>query len=147
MKRVLFICTGNRARSQIAEGLLRHLAGDRFEVHSAGTKPKGLAEQTIEVMREIGVDISGQRSKHVEEYAGQPFDYVITVCDSARQSCPVFPGGGERIHWDVEDPLYAELRGESTVQALRYARDELRSRIEGFLRTVSGGDSPGREPV
>lgn len=146
MKRVLFVCTGNRARSQMAEGLLRHLAGDRFEVHSAGTKPKGLAEQTVEVMREIGVDISGQRSKHVEEYAGQPFDYVITVCDSARQSCPVFPGGGERIHWDVEDPLYAELRGESTVQALREARDELRSRIEGFLRTVSGGDSPGREP-
>ena len=146
MKRVLFVCTGNRARSQMAEGLLRHLAGDRFEVHSAGTKPKGLAEQTVEVMREIGVDISGQRSKHVEEYAGQPFDYVITVCDSARQSCPVFPGGGERIHWDVEDPLYAELRGESTVQALRDARDELRRRIEGFLRTVSGGDSPGREP-
>ena len=138
MKRVLFVCTGNRARSQIAEGLLRHLAGDRFEVSSAGTKPKGLAEQTIEVMREIGVDISGQRSKHVEEYAGQPFDYVITVCDSARQSCPVFPGGGERIHWDVEDPLYAELRGESTVQALRYARDELRSRIEAFLRTEPG---------
>ena len=135
MKRVLFVCTGNRARSQIAEGLLRHLAGDRFEVSSAGTKPKGLAEQAVEVMREIGVDISGQRSKHVEEYAGQPFDYVITVCDSARQSCPVFPGGGERIHWDVEDPLYAELRGESTVQALRDARDELRSRIEGFLRT------------
>jgi arsenate reductase len=138
MRRVLFVCTGNRARSQIAEGLLRHLAGDRFEVHSAGTKPKGLAEQTVEVMREIGVDISGQRSKHVEEYAGQPFGYVITVCDSARQSCPVFPGGGERIHWDVEDPLYAELRGESTVQALRYARDELRSRIEAFLRTEPG---------
>ena len=138
MKRVLFVCTGNRARSQMAEGLLRHLAGDRCEVHSAGTKPKGLAEQTVEVMREIGVDISGQRSKHVEEYAGQPFDYVITVCDSARQSCPVFPGGGERIHWDVEDPLYAKLRGESTVQALRDARDELRSRIEAFLRTEPG---------
>ena len=135
MKRVLFVCTGNRARSQMAEGLLRHLAGDRFEVHSAGTEPKGLARHTVEVMLEIGVDISGQRSKHVEEYAGQSFDYVITVCDSARQSCPVFPGSGERIHWDVEDPLYAELRGESTVQSLRYARDELRSRIEGFLRT------------
>ena len=146
MKRVLFVCTGNRARSQMAEGLLRHLAGDRFEVHSAGTKPKGLAEQTVEVMREIGVDISGQRSKHVEEYAGQPFDYVITVCDSARQSCPVFPGSGERIHWDVEDPADAEARGESTAQAFRDARDELKSRIEGFLRTVSGGDSPGREP-
>ena len=146
MKRVLFVCTGNRARSQMAEGLLRHLAGDRFEVHSAGTQPSELAEETVAVMREIGIDVSGQRSKHVDEYAGRPFDYVITVCDSARQSCPVFPGGGERIHWDVEDPLYAELRGESTDQALRDARDELRSRIEGFLRTVSGGDSPGREP-
>jgi arsenate reductase len=122
----------------MAEGLLRHLAGDRFEVHSAGTQPKGLAERTVEVMREIGIDVSGQRSKHVDVYAGQRFAYVITVCDSARQSCPVFPGGGERIHWDVEDPLYAELRGESTVQALRYARDELRSRIEGFLRTEPG---------
>src|SRR3989304_226979 len=135
MKRVLFVCTGNRARSQMAEGVLRYLAGDRFEVHSAGTKPKGPGGEAVEGVREIGVDIRGQRSKHVEEYAGRPFDYVITVCDSARQSCPVFPGGGERIHWDVEDPLYAELRGESTVQALRDARDELRTPIEGFLRT------------
>src|SRR3989337_4436307 len=134
MKRVLFVCTGNRARSQMAEGLLRYLAGDRFEVHSAGTKPRGLAEQTVEVMREIGVDISGQRSKHVEEYAGQPFDHVITVCDSARQSCPGFPGGGERIHWDVEDPADTIARGESSLGAFRAPRDELRSRIEGVLR-------------
>ena len=138
MKRVLFVCTGNRARSQMAEGLLRHLAGDRYEVYSAGTKPKGLAEQTVEVMREIGIDVSGQRSKHVDVYAGQAFDYVITVCDSARQTCPVFPGDGQRLHWDVADPLYAELRGASTVQALRDARDDLRSRIEGFLRTEPG---------
>ena len=139
MKRVLFICTGNRARSQIAEGLLRHLAGDRFEVHSAGTQPKGLAKHTVEVMREIGIDVSGQRSKHVDEFAGQPFDYVITVCDSARQSCPVFPGGGQRIHWDVEDPADAELRGEPTAQAFRDARDELRRRIQEFLRTEPSG--------
>ena len=138
MKRVLFICTGNRARSQMAEGLLRHLAGDRFEVHSAGTQPKALAEETVEVMREIGIDISGQRSKHVDEYAGEPFDCVITVCDSARQSCPVFPGGGERIHWDVEDPADAEARGETSLDAFRDARDELRSRVEGFLRTEGG---------
>ena len=138
MKRVLFVCTGNRARSQMAEGLLRHLAGDRFDVHSAGTQPKGLAEQTIGVMREIGIDVSGQRSKHVDEYASQPFDYVITVCDSARQACPVFPGGGKRIHWDVEDPADAEARGESTVQAFRDARDKLRGRIEGFLGTEPG---------
>jgi len=122
----------------MAEGLLRHLAGDRYEVHSAGTKPKGLAEQTVEVMREIGIDVSGQRSKHVDVYAGQAFDYVITVCDSARQTCPVFPRDGQRLHWDVADPLYAELRGASTVQALRDARDDLRSRIEGFLRTEPG---------
>jgi len=138
MKRVLFVCTGNRARSQMAEGLLRHLAGDRFEVHSAGTQPKGLAEQTVEVMREIGVDVSGQRSKLVDEYAGQTFDYVITVCESARQVCPVFPGGGQRIHWDVEDPLHAELRGESSLDAFRAGRDELRRRIQEFLRTEPG---------
>src|SRR3970282_3011946 len=137
MKRVLCVCTGNRARSQIAEGLLRPLAGDRLEVHSAGTQPKGLAGQTVEAMREIAIDISGQRSKHVDEYAGQAFDYVITVCDSARQSCPVFPGGGRRIHWDVEDPLHAALRGASLEDALRDARDELRGRIEAFLGTVS----------
>jgi arsenate reductase len=138
MKRVLFVCTGNRARSQMAEGLLRHLAGDRFEAHSAGTQPKGLAHHTVAVMREIGIDVSGQRSKHVDEYAGQPFDYVITVCDSARQSCPAFPGGGQRIHWDVEDPADAEARGETPLAAFHAARDELRSRIEGFLGTGAG---------
>src|SRR3970040_2194136 len=105
MERVLFVCTGNKARSQMAEGLLRHLAGERLEAHCAGTRPSGLAEETVAVMREIGIDVSGQRSKHVDEYAGQAFDYVITVCDSARQSCPVVPGGGQRIHSDVEDPL------------------------------------------
>ena len=133
MKRVLFVCTGNRARSQMAEGLLRHLAGDRFEVHSAGTEPKGLARHTVEVMREIGADVSGQRSKHVDVYAGRPFDYVITVCDSARQACPVFPGGGERIHWDVEDPADTIARGDSPLDAFRAARDELRRRIEQFV--------------
>jgi len=133
MKRVLFVCTGNRARSQMAEGLLRHLAGNRFEAHSAGTQPKGLAERTVEVMREIGIDVSGQRSKHVDVYAGQPFDYVITVCDSARQNCPVFPGGGERIHWDVEDPADTIARGDGPLDAFRAARDELRRRIEEFL--------------
>src|SRR3990172_9765195 len=111
MKRVLFVCTGNRARSQIAEGLLRHLAGDRFDVFSAGTEPKGLIPLTIEVMRESGIDISGQRSKGVEEFEGQEFDYVITVCDTARQACPAFPDGGKRLHWSVEDPAGAGGRG------------------------------------
>ncbi len=134
MKRVLFVCTGNRARSQMAEGLLRHLASDRFQACSAGTEPKGIARLTVEVMREIGVDVSGQRSKSVAEFAGERFDYVITVCDSARERCPAFPGGGERIHWSVEDPAAAEAGGEPSRQAFRAARDELRARIEGFLQ-------------
>ncbi|MEX0801698.1 MAG: arsenate reductase ArsC [Dehalococcoidia bacterium] len=133
MKRALFVCTGNRARSQMAEGLLRHLAGDRFEVHSAGTVPKGLATETVSVMGEIGIDISGQWSKHVDEFAGQEFDYVITVCNSARESCPVFPGEGKRIHWDVANPIEAQVRGDSLESALRIARDDLKGRIEEFL--------------
>jgi len=133
-KRVLFVCTGNRARSQMAEGLLRHLAGERFEVRSAGTEPKSLIPLTIAVMREIGIDISGQRSKGVEEFEGQEFDYVITVCDTARQACPAFPDGGKRLHWSVEDPADAEARGESPEAAFRAARDELQRRIEAFVR-------------
>ena len=131
-RRVLFVCTGNRARSQMAEGLLRDLAGDRFEVYSAGTIPSGISEYTIEAMREIGIDVSGQRSKSVEEFNGQSFDYVITVCDSARQVCPVFPGEGERLHWDIEDPSDIEARGVSLPRAFRIAREELRKRIEPF---------------
>ncbi len=118
----------------MAEGLLRHLAGDRFQACSAGTEPKGIARLTVEVMREFGVDVSGQRSKSVAEFAGERFDYVITVCDSARERYPAFPGGGERIHWSVEDPAEAEAREEPSRQAFRAARDELRARIEGFLQ-------------
>jgi arsenate reductase len=134
MNRVLFVCTGNRARSQMAEGLLRHLAGDRFRVDSAGIEPKGVARSAVEVMREIGIDITGQRSKPVEEFADQRFDFVITVCDSARERCPVFAGEGTRLHWSVADPADAEARGESPLAAFRAARDDLRTRIEGFLR-------------
>ncbi len=133
MKRVLFVCTGNRARSQMAEALLRHLAGDRFEAHSAGTRPSGLAEETVAVMREIGIDVSGQRSKHVDAFARQRFNYVITVCNSARRECPVFLGGGERLHWDVEDPADSEGAGASRMDAFRKARETLRSYVEGFL--------------
>jgi arsenate reductase len=132
VKRVLFVCTGNRARSQMAEGLLRYLAGGRFEVFSAGTEPKGLADETVQVMREIGIDVSGQRSQHVDEFAGQEFDCVVTVCDSARQACPAFPGAGPRLHWDVEDPADAEARGLSLIDSFRAARDELRRRVEEF---------------
>jgi len=139
VKRVLFVCTGNSARSQMAEGLLRHLAGDRFQVASAGSEPKGLSPLAVEVMREIGIDISGQRSKPVREFAGQRFDYVITVCHRARQTCPAFPGGGRRIHWDVEDPAGAQERGQAPLDAFRAARDDLRKRIEGFLARDSRG--------
>ena len=141
-RRVLFVCTGNRARSQMAEGLLRHLAGDGFKAYSAGTDPKGLSPLAVTVMREIGIDISLQRSKSVEEFAGQRFDYAITVCDNARESCPVFPGG-TRIHWSVQDPAAAEARGEAALDAFRAARDELRTRIRDFLRREAA-DSPAR---
>jgi arsenate reductase len=137
VKRVLFICTGNRARSQMGEGLLRYFAGDRFDVHSAGTLPSGLADETILVMKEIGIDVAGQWSKHVDEFAGQTFDHVITVCDSARQECPVFPGAVEMLHWDVEDPSDTFARGGTLIDAFRVARDELRRRIKEFVRETA----------
>jgi arsenate reductase (thioredoxin) len=132
-ERVLFICTGNRARSQMAEGLLRHAAGDRFDVYSAGTTPSGISDLTIEVMREVGVDVSGQRSKSVDEYAGESFHQIITVCDSARQVCPIFPGDGERLHWDIEDPSDTEARGVPLTAAFRLAREDIRKRVEEFV--------------
>jgi arsenate reductase len=124
-ERVLFVCTGNRARSQMAEGLLRHLAGDRFEAHSAGTQPSGLAAATVETMREIGIDVSGHRSKHVDEFLDEDFDCVITVCDQAAEVCPTFPGARRRIHWSVRDPFDR--------QSFRDARDDLRARIDKFV--------------
>ena len=134
MKRVLFVCTGNKARSQMAEGLLRAVAGNRFEAHSAGTRPSGLAAETVAVMGEVGIDVSSQRSKHVDEYADETFDYVITVCDSARQTCPAFPGTGQSLHWDVEDPADTEGAGSSRIEAFRKARDTLQGYVEEFVR-------------
>ncbi len=131
-KRVLFVCTGNRARSQMAEGLLRALAGDRYQVHSAGTLPSGLAPLAMEVMAEIGIDVSGQRSKSVDGFAGQEFDYVITVCNTARQVCPTFPGAGQSFHWNIEDPSDIEARGVLLIDAFRMVREDLRARIEDF---------------
>ncbi|MGC8793838.1 MAG: arsenate reductase ArsC [Bryobacteraceae bacterium] len=135
--RVLFLCTGNSARSQMAEGLLRHLGGDRFEVASAGTHPGSVRPEAIAVMRELGVDISHHRSKSLDEFLGQPFDYVITVCDQARQSCPVFPGLAERIHWSIEDPAAAQGSEAERLEVFRRAREELRRRIEEFLAAQS----------
>jgi arsenate reductase len=129
-KRVLFLCTGNSARSQMAEGLLRHNAGDRFEVFSAGTHPKGMHPRSIEVMREVGIDISAQRSKDVTSYANEKFDYVITVCDRAKQECPVFPGA-EPVHWGFDDP--ADAREDKQLAIFRRVRDEIQQRLNLFL--------------
>ena len=131
-KRVLFLCTGNSARSQMAEGLLRHLAGDRFEVFSAGIAPSFVRPQAIAVMNEIGVDISGHRSKSLDEFLDRPLDYVITVCDHASRRCPVFPGSVRRIHWSIDDPVISGSE-ETQLEAFRRARDELQKRIRRFI--------------
>jgi arsenate reductase len=133
-KRVLILCTGNSARSQMAEGLLRHEAGDRFQVHSAGVAPSRVRPEAIEVMREIGIDISNQRSKSTEEFAGQAFDFVITVCDNARQSCPVFPAGARYLHWSIDDPATAQGSGEERKAVFRRVRDTLAGRIHSFAK-------------
>jgi arsenate reductase len=130
-KRVLFLCTGNSARSQMAEALLRHLAGDRYDVFSAVSAPNGLHPRTIDAMKEIGVDVSGQHSKHVSEFEGQQFDYVITVCDRARQTCPVFPGS-KNIHWGFDDPV--EAPEEDQPSTFARVRDEILQRVRLFSR-------------
>ena len=132
-KRVLILCTGNSARSQMAEGLVGRMAGDRFEVLSAGVEPSYVRPQAIEVMREIGIDISKHRSKSVDEFDGEKFDYVITVCDNARQRCPVFPGKTERIHWSFDDPAKAEGDEKNVLAVFRRVRDEIESRLREFI--------------
>jgi arsenate reductase (thioredoxin) len=134
MARVLILCTGNSARSQMAEGLLRHDAGDRFQVTSAGTNPTEVRPEAIAAMREIGIDISGQRSKSVEDFAGQAFDYVITVCDNAKESCPVFPATTKRIHWSIEDPAAFHAPEEQRLAEFRRIRDQLRSCLLRFVQ-------------
>ena len=131
--RVLFHCTHNSARSQMAEGLLRHLAGDRFEAHSAGTEATHVRPLAIRAMEEVGVDISGQESKTLERYLGEPFDYVVTVCDAANEACPVFPGAKSRLHWSFRDPSLATGDEEERLAVFREVRDEIRGRIEKEL--------------
>ena len=132
-KRVLILCTGNSARSQMAEGLLRHAGRDRFEVFSAGMEPSRVNPLAIEAMRERGIDIFGQRSKSVDEFRGQEFDYVITVCDRANENCPVFPGRTERIHWSFDDPAAAEGERDARLAVFRRVRDEIESRLRNFV--------------
>lgn len=133
--RVLILCTGNSARSQMAEGLLRHDAGARFEVASAGTKPSFVRPEAITVMNELGIDISNHRSKPVDEFAGQSFGYVITVCDNARESCPVFLGKAHKLHHSFDDPAALDGTEAERLALFRRVRDELRL----FLREFASG--------
>jgi len=136
-KRILILCTGNSARSQMAEGLLRHDAGDKFDVESAGTKPGTVRPEAIAVMKELGIDISGHRSKHVDEFLGQQLDYVITVCDNARESCPVFLGTSKKLHHSFVDPPPASEGTDADRMAIfRRVRDELRAFLKDFAQSV-----------
>lgn len=132
-KRVLILCTGNSARSQMAEGLLRHDAGDRFEVFSAGVHPAAqVRPEAVAVMREVGIDLSGHRPKHVKEFTGQPFDYVLTVCDHARETCPVFPSGAKAIHHSFTDPPAFQGSETEHLEAFRRVRDQIRKYLRAF---------------
>jgi len=131
-RRVLFLCTGNSCRSQMAEGWLRHFAGERADVSSAGTKPSGLNPMAVAAMREAGVDISAHRSKHLDEVVNQDFLFVITVCDAAREACPVFPGALYQLHWSFEDPAAATETEEERMGMFRRIRDEIRDRVGEF---------------
>ncbi|MBA3323254.1 MAG: arsenate reductase ArsC [Pyrinomonadaceae bacterium] len=133
--RVLILCTGNSARSQMAEGILRHDGGGKFEVESAGIAPSHVRPEALQAMQEIGIDISGQRSKSVDEFTGRDFAYVITVCDNAKESCPVFPGGTTRIHQSFDDPPPPSVGNyESRMAIFRRVRDEIREWMGGFIK-------------
>ena len=132
-KKVLFLCTGNSCRSQMAEGWLRNLAGDRFNVASAGTHPVGLNPYAVKVMGEAGVDISNHVSERVDTYLNQHFHYVITVCDHAQETCPVFPGAATKLHWSFDDPAKATGTYEQRLIVFRKSRDEIADRVRRFL--------------
>ncbi len=137
--KVLFLCTHNSARSQMAEGLLRHLAGDRFEVASAGTEATSVRPEAVATMAELGADISGQSSKTLERYLGELFDYVVTVCDDAKEAYPTFPGAKHRLHWSFRDPSRAVGAEEERLGLFRAVRDEILTRIKDELL---GGSKP-----
>jgi arsenate reductase (thioredoxin) len=128
--RVLFLCTGNSARSQMAEGYLHHIAGDRFEAMSAGITPKGLNPLAVEAMQEIGIDISHQKSKDVATLLGQHVPYVVTVCDNAKERCPIFPGTWKFLHWSLEDPAAAMGTHDEKLAVFRQVRDQIIAHID-----------------
>ena len=144
-KRVLFLCTHNSARSQMAEGLLRNLAGDRFEVFSAGTEETRVHPLAIEAMRETGIDIRAHRSKTLDAFPGEHFDYAVTVCDRANESCPIFPGATERIHWSFDDPSAVTGTEEERRRAFALVRDAIQNRLRMFVTVTAGSDKPPAE--
>lgn len=135
-KTVLILCTGNSARSQMAEGLLRYFGKDKFEVESAGVISSFVRPLSIEAMREIGIDISNHRSKSVDEFKDQTFDYVITVCDNAKETCPFFPANSEFIHWSFDDPAEAIGSEEEQLVVFRRVRDEIRDNLSEFTTKI-----------
>lgn len=146
-RRVLVVCTHNSARSQMAEGMLRTWGGERLAAFSAGTELSTVRPEAIAVMDEIGIDISGQRSKLISEFAGQAFDWVVTVCDRAQQQCATIPGMGPAMHWSVEDPSEAAGGAEERLVAFRRVRDDLQGRIRIFIDASGRDDTPAPEPV
>lgn len=144
-KRILVLCTGNSARSQMAEGLLRHDAGDKFDVESAGTKPSSVRPEAIAVMHELGIDISAQRSKNVDEFTGQNFDYVLTVCDNAREVCPFFAGKAISIHHNFEDPAAAQGSEQERLAVFRHVREQIRGYLPDLTNRIEHeGESDNR---
>ena len=135
-RRVLFLCTHNSARSQMAEGFLRRLAGNRFEATSAGTQATRVHPLALRVMAEVGIDLGTHTSKTVDQLLDQPWDYVITVCDRANERCPLFPGQTTRLHWSFEDPSQATGSADQRLATFRRVRDEIRTRLEGWLATT-----------
>ncbi len=133
-QRVLFLCTHNSARSQIAEGFLRSMAGDRFEVASAGTEATQVPPLAVRAMMEIGVDVSRHTSKIVDQFVAQPWDYVITVCDAANEACPMFPKKSSRLHWSFDDPSQATGSDDSKLEVFRQVRDQIKRRIADWIR-------------
>lgn len=139
-KKILVLCTGNSARSQMGEGLFRAEGGDRYEVFSAGTRPGIVRPEAIAAMKEIGIDISSHRSKSVDEFAGRTFDYVVTVCDNARDSCPVFPAT-ERIHWSLEDPAAVEGSEAERMGAFRQVRNRIHERVKALFANFKSSEN------
>ena len=145
-RRVLFVCTHNSARSQMAEAMLNAWGGDRFQAFSAGTEATHIKPETHQVMQEIGIDLAGHRSKTIDEFRGQPFEWFITVCDEAQQNCPALPGVREVAHWSIEDPSAATGTSEERLEVFRTARNRIRDRLHVFMLAAGRADLPAPEP-